>query len=367
MNNRNNKPYNVTIIYDDPKNETGVPVDVSPASVREGAEPLAPWQIALLFGAALFLLWVGGAFSWFLGAEKMTIQKKPESAGSLKNPFDNISLEASAAFVFDIQKQKALYAKNEETQLPLASLTKLVTALIADETLPESDTLTVDKDAIAEEGDNGLLVGERWRKKDLIGLTLLASSNDGAHALASAVEAFQKANAAQATSTTNHSADAEDTGQAPHDTSFVSVMNVRAETLGMNQTYFLNAIGLDMHEKESGAYGSARDVAVLLAYILRTRPDIFEATQYEKKTFTSEDGVAHELKNTNERIFAVPGLVASKTGFTDIAGGNLAVLFEAGPMYPIAVVVLGSSVEGRFNDVEQLAAATLQYVTARSN
>lgn len=362
MNNRNNKPYNVTIIYDDPKKETGVPADVSPVAIREGREPLAPWQIALLFGAALFLLWVGGAFPWFLEGEKRAIQKEQESVASLKNPFDRILLEASAAFVFDIQKQKALYAKNEEKQLPLASLTKLVAALIAEETLPESGILTVDKDAIAEEGDNGLLVGERWRKKDLIGLTLLASSNDGTHALASAVEAFQKANAARATSTPNHSSDTEDTGQATHDASFVSAMNARAKALGMKQTYFLNANGLDMHEKESGAYGSARDIAALLAYILREHPDIFEATQYEKKTFISEDGVAHELKNTNERIFAVPGLVASKTGFTDIAGGNLAVLFEAGPMYPVAVVVLGSSVEGRFSDIEKLVAATLGYL-----
>lgn len=350
MNNRNNKPYNVTIIYDDPKNKTGIPADVSPASVRNGAEPLVPWQFALLFGVAFFLLWVGGAFSWFLGEEKMTVQKEPESAASLKNPFDSISLEASAAFVFDVQKQKALYAKNEETQLPLASLTKLVTALIAEETLPENGVLTVDKDAIAEEGDNGLLVGEQWRKRDLIELTLLASSNDGARALATAVEAFEKA---QAT-----------TSDAVF--SFTDAMNARAGALGMNQTYFLNPAGLDAQKNESGAYGSARDIAVLLEYILRTNPDILDATPYEKITFMSESGVEHALENTNERTSAIPGIVASKTGFTDLAGGNLAVLFEAGPMYPVAVVVLGSSIEGRFSDVEKLVAATLEYLNLES-
>lgn len=346
MNNRNNKPYNVTIIYDDPKNETEIPADVSPASVRDGAEPLAPWQIALLFGAAFFLLWVGGAFPWFLGKEKTTIQKGPESAASLKNPFDGISLEASAAFVFDIQKQKVLYAKNEETQLPLASLTKLVTALIAEETLPESDIFTVGKDAIAEEGDNGLLVGERWRKKDLIGLTLLASSNDGARALASAVEAFENSQATSSDAVF----------------SFADAMNSRAKALGMNQTYFLNPAGLDAQKNESGASGSARDIAVLLEYTLRTNPGILDATPYEKMTFISESGVEHALKNTNEQTDAIPGIVASKTGSTDLAGGNLAVIFEAGPMYPVAVVVLGSSVDGRFNDVEKLVAATLEYL-----
>ncbi|MBI3020309.1 MAG: hypothetical protein HYY60_03235, partial [Parcubacteria group bacterium] len=50
---------------------------------------------------------------------------------------------------------------------------------------------------------------------------------------------------------------------------------------------------------------------------------------------------------------------------TDLAGGNLAIIFEAGPMYPVVVVVLGSSVEGRFDDVEKLVWASLDYITKR--
>ncbi len=353
MNQQNNKPYNVTIIYDTPK-EAEV-VTHAPETAKEGdktKKTLAPWQIAALFGIVFVLLWAGGAFSWLWGGEKITAENESGVALLPRNPFENISIEANAALVFDIQKQKVLYAKNEETQLPLASLTKLMTALIAEETLPEEGAVVVGKDAIAEEGDNGFLVGERWQKNDLIALTLLASSNDGAHALASAVEAFKKENDATASS-------------SDRAVSFTEMMNVQAKTLGMNQTYFLNAAGLDVQKNESGAYGSARDVAALLEYILRNHPGILDATPFDKMTFTSHDGVAHNAKNTNEQTAAIPGLVASKTGFTDLAGGNLAVLFEAGPMYPVAVVVLGSSVDGRFTDVEQLVSATLTRLNQR--
>ncbi|MBI3019811.1 MAG: D-alanyl-D-alanine carboxypeptidase [Parcubacteria group bacterium] len=306
-NSRNNKPYNVTIIYDTPK-EAEIVTHPVPETVVAGIgakKTLVPWQIAALFGVVFTLLWTGGAFSWLWGG-----------------------------------------------------------------------AVVVGKEAIAEEGDNGLLVGERWRKDDLIALTLLASSNDGAHALASAVEAFQKEN--ETSATPNQSSQSSDgtpvveqsslrgtAGQASQEIPFVEMMNARAKDLGMNQTYFLNAAGLDAQKNESGAYGSARDVAALLEYILRTSPGIFAATPYEKMTFTSRDGIAHNAKNTNEQMAAIPGLVASKTGFTDLAGGNLAIIFEAGPMYPVAVVVLGSSVEGRFNDVAHLVSATLARLNQR--
>ena len=283
MNQQNNKPYNVTIIYDTPK-EAGI-VTHTPETAKEVTEAekiLAPWQIAALFGVVLALLLAGGAFSWIWNGKEDTSENTTKAEVLPKNPFDGMLIEARAAFVFDIKKQKILYAKNEETQLPLASLTKLMTALIAEETLPKGDAVVVGKDAIAEEGDNGLLVGERWRKDDLIALTLLASSNDGAHALASAVEIFQKENKTSATSTET-------------EISFTKIMNTRARDLGMDQTYFLNAAGLDVQKNESGAYGSARDVAALLEFILRNHSSILDATPYEKMTFTSK------TRNTNLR------------------------------------------------------------------
>jgi D-alanyl-D-alanine carboxypeptidase len=60
----------------------------------------------------------------------------------------------------------------------------------------------------------------------------------------------------------------------------------------------------------------------------------------------------------------IPSLIASKTGFTDLAGGNLAVIFDAGFEYPIIVVVLGSSQTGRFTDVEKLVNLSLRKISS---
>jgi D-alanyl-D-alanine carboxypeptidase len=78
----------------------------------------------------------------------------------------------------------------------------------------------------------------------------------------------------------------------------------------------------------------------------------------------SEDGFIHTAENTNKQVYSFPGLLGSKTGYTDYAGGNLAVVFDAGLNHPIAVVVLGSSLDGRFTDVRKLVDATAEYMTS---
>ena len=68
-------------------------------------------------------------------------------------------------------------------------------------------------------------------------------------------------------------------------------------------------------------------------------------------------------KNTNIDVEKIPGLLASKTGYTTLAGGNLVVAFDASIGRPIIVVVLGSSQEGRFKDVQSLVNASIKYVS----
>lgn len=85
-----------------------------------------------------------------------------------------------------------------------------------------------------------------------------------------------------------------------------------------------------------------------------------EATTHLLLTTHSLDGAVHNLENTNKFVETFPGIVASKTGTTDLAGGNFALIFDAGPMRPIAVVVLGSTPDERFSDAEQLIFAALK-------
>jgi D-alanyl-D-alanine carboxypeptidase len=70
-------------------------------------------------------------------------------------------------------------------------------------------------------------------------------------------------------------------------------------------------------------------------------------------------------RNTNRETGKFPLLLASKTGYTDLAGGNLALAFDAGFNHPIVVVVLGSSYDGRFADAEKLVWSTLEYLQSR--
>ncbi|PIP73894.1 MAG: hypothetical protein COW88_00520 [Candidatus Lloydbacteria bacterium CG22_combo_CG10-13_8_21_14_all_47_15] len=271
-----------------------------------------------------------------------------------KNPFAGISLEAEAAYVADAITGEILFAKNATTQLPLASITKVMTAVVASELAPRETIINISPEAIAKEGDTGLRTGERWRLADILDFTLIASSNDGAYAVASALNSLLELTVVSAEVPT-----------ASTDAHFIKRMNEKAAGIGMSETFFLNESGLDEHASLSGAYGSAKDMARLFTYALLNHPDILEATRYETLNIESLDAIAHEVENTNKRIGALPGIVASKTGFTDLAGGNLIIAFEAGPMRPIIVSVLGSSQDGRFDDVEKLVWASVEQIAVK--
>ena len=172
--------------------------------------------------------------------------------------------------------------------------------------------------------------------RDLLDFSLMTSSNDGVTALSEAVEASVGIPMAQ-------------------------LMTNRARALGLKQTYVLNPTGLDEHEQFfSGAYGSAKDMGILLAHIANYNPGALEATTASDRVFVNLDSKEFVAHNTNNVTGNIPGLSASKTGFTDLAGGNLAVAFEPEPGHTIIVVVLGSTIDGRFSDVEKLVRVALE-------
>jgi D-alanyl-D-alanine endopeptidase (penicillin-binding protein 7) len=271
--------------------------------------------------------------------------KNQPAIGVLKpQAFNRVEIEAKAGYVFDVYKNKVIFDKNMEVQLPLASLTKLMTVLTANDLLPKDSKITIKKEFLNTEGDSGLLANESWKLEDLLDFSLIVSSNDGARSIASVV-------GATLLNTNDYSLGRKD---------FIDKMNIKAKELGLNQTYFINESGLD-EENVSGGYGSAEDVGKLMQFMITERPGILDATRNQKETissFTKE----HIAKNTNTDIENIPGLIASKTGYTDMAGGNLAIAFDASIGRPIIVVVLGSSEKGRFNDVNRLVEASLEYI-----
>ncbi len=259
--------------------------------------------------------------------------------------FENIETKASAVYVYDLSQNKALYKKNETVQLPLASITKLMTALVAVELLPDNSKITIRSDFLKEEGDSGLLVSESWNMRDLLDFSLVTSSNDGARSIASVIGAV------------NLSTDDYDVGRKE----FLDKMNKKAQDMGLTQTFFVNETGLDISSDISGGYGSAVDVNEIMKYLILNYPDVLEPTKYQNIEVVS-NSKNHRGRNTNNFIGEIPGLIGSKTGFTNMAGGNLTIAFDAGLGQPVIVTVLGSTQEGRFEDVRLLVDATLKYL-----
>jgi len=303
--------------------------------------------------AFLLVLVLFGVGLWYTTKDSDIIDASLEQARTLEediagqspplDPYKDLVLDAKATFVFDINNGEVLFAQNEELQLPLASLTKLMTVYTASEYLTQNDVVIVDDVSLTAEGDSGLFANESWWFKDLTDFTLIVSSNDGANTLATAAGIKI----------------AQESKQPLTNNTFLNKMNANARRIGLAQTYYLNETGLDPTEEFSGSYGSARDIALLLNHIIQSKPELLSATTYVTATFHSIDDFPHEASNTNEHVGNIPGLIASKTGFTDLAGGNLAVVFDAGMGHPIIIAVLGSTLEGRFTDVEKLVGAVL--------
>ena len=263
--------------------------------------------------------------------------KISETLPYVKNPFDSVSIEARSAIVFDIKNQKIIYAKDDQAPRPLASITKLMTSLVASKELNKDSVITITRKDVASEGDSGLRVGEKILFQKIVDFTLTGSSNDGASAIATAAM----------------------TASAKH---FSTSMNILAREIGLKGLLFGNSTGLDGDSVNAGAYGTARDVAMLLSYIVKEKPALISATRYQNISIESEKGVKHSTKNTNEAIPFIPGLIGGKTGYTELSQGNLAIAFDPSLGNPYAIVVLGSSEEGRFEDVKKLVGATLLYI-----
>ncbi len=276
-----------------------------------------------LLGVALLLL-------LFLRVwEKQTAPPLPpaEPAGGneqLESPKEFLApnLVAKSALIYDMATDRFLFEQTSLTPLPTASLGKVMTALLATENLPATSTVT--------------FAGDVFPLRKLINLTLLASINDGAEALAAAVAA--------------------QTGE-----NFITLMNRRAADLGLRQTFFLDASGLDWSTNFAGGYSSARDLAHLFAHIIKNQPALLEATKETGYIIKSATGQLYYPANTNKAVSQIPDLLASKTGSTDLAGGNLVTVFDRGLNQPVVAVILGSTLEARFSDMTALTRAAMEH------
>ena len=236
----------------------------------------------------------------------------------------SVPVEAKAVSVYDVTQKKTLYGKNDDVAMPLASLAKIMTIIAALNTYNPDDTISISQNAINQAGDYGLFANEKWKVGDLAKLTLVVSSNDGAYAFSENIP------------------------------DFLNKINEKAKKIGAQKALFLNSNGLDLSASQAGAFATASDVNQMAVFAYDDYPYIFGATILPEIHLKSVSGFEHTFKNTDTILSDIPDLLFSKTGFTNIAGGNLCIIFKNKSGHEIAITILGSTFDGRFNDMKKL-------------
>jgi D-alanyl-D-alanine carboxypeptidase len=290
-----------------------------------------------IFGVTLFRSTNSGSTTDLREVVPAQVPLSQTKDQNIPQKLGDIAIVGKSAYVWDVRAQRALYSKNADKPLPLASLTKLMTSLLAYELIEANAETTVPLSAVRQESSGGLSAGEKFTIDSLQQLSLISSSNGAAYTLAASVGSLL--------------GERDPVGQ------FLAGMNIRAQELGLTTLSFKNATGLDISSTEPGAIGTARDITFLLEHILNTYPDIVDPTRLSNTRVYDIQGIYHEVENTNGVLDKIPNLIASKTGFTDLAGGNLIVAFDLGFDRPIIVTVLGSTRSDRFVDVLTLIEA----------
>lgn len=234
------------------------------------------------------------------------------------------NLDARAYYVVNASNGEVLGGRNAHERVPIASITKLMTVIVALDRLKPDDVVTVTGNA-AQVGESRIPLarGQRITVRDLLAGALIQSANNAADALASAASG----------------------GDVPL---FVSWMNERAQRLGLRDTHFVRPDGLDA----PGHVSSARDVAVLarvamrlpiVRTLVRERSDEIESGRFTVRTW-------------NDLLGVFPGLIGVKTGHTDDAGW-CEVAAARRPGFTIYAVILGSPTRSQRNfDLQRLLA-----------
>jgi D-alanyl-D-alanine carboxypeptidase len=302
---------------------------------------------AILFGVSLSLRTEATPVATPTPVEEIkttpTLKERSE-ARALTDAFKAVPLGAQAVVVWDVKQARPLFGRNSTAQMPLASLTKPMLAYSANQVIGDDVVVTVTGRDLAEEGSSGMRPGDRFLYKDLRSATLVASLNDGANAISRTMGEILK----------------KDDLPSLQMRSAIGIMNASAFNLGLSQSFFYNEDGLDLGPGQPGALGSAEDVAKIFSALITEYPDTLKATTEGGYVLTALSGAKYQYWNTNQRLNDVPNLKGSKTGYTALADGNLAVAFEYEGT-TLVVVILGSSKEGRFDDVRSVVSFLLSH------
>ena len=275
------------------------------------------WLFALAFGTAQDsgLRWVEAP------AAAQTAAAEAGEPAALTAAQPDLTLNCRAVCLIDQDTGTVLYEKNADQQMPIASITKVMTLLLTFEAIHDGrltlDTLVPVSEHAYHMGGSQIWLepGEQFTLDEMIKAICVSSANDAAVAVAELVGGSEQG--------------------------FVQMMNDRAAELGMTNTTFHNACGLDTE----GHLSTARDVAIMSRQILTTCPEVLHYTGIWIDTLR---GGATQLVNTNKLLRRYNGITGLKTGTTGGAGVCISASATRDGLNLIAVVLGAPSSKDRF-------------------
>jgi serine-type D-Ala-D-Ala carboxypeptidase (penicillin-binding protein 5/6) len=238
------------------------------------------------------------------------------------HPQPRLEVTAASAILVDLDARQVLWERSPADRRAPASLTKMVTAMVAVDHARLDRELTVPPEAARMEPDvMGLSAGEIVTVEDLLYGLFLDSGNDAAETLARAIIPRSR---------------------------FLAEMNAKARLLGLADTSFANPTGLDA----PGHYSSAYDLAVVAGYLETRYPQLAAIASARERPIPATAGhKAFDPRNLNKLVWNYPGANGLKTGLTDEAGGCVAGSATRGGRH-LVVLVMGSKVF--FTEAERL-------------
>jgi serine-type D-Ala-D-Ala carboxypeptidase (penicillin-binding protein 5/6) len=221
------------------------------------------------------------------------------------------TLSAASSLVKDVSSGALLYTKNEHKRVPIASTTKIMTAVVGTAHFKPNDVLEVISLKGVSGATMGLTLGERISFRSLLYGMLLNSGNDAAYTIAHNYPGGYK--------------------------SFIDAMNSKAKELGLENTHFDNPAGFD----SPNHYSSAFDLSIIAGHASENVSIMKVVGTKEAQVGSVNGDEIHNLKNLN-KLLNTPGVIGFKTGFTPVAKENFVGLIERDG-HKIITVVLGSN------------------------
>ncbi len=281
-----------------------------------------------------FIICISIMFS-LCGVSAATISSECDIA-DIAVPIDNtvtdaaigtqLDIKAKSAILMEVNTGKILYEANADQKLPPASITKIMSLLLVMEAIDSGkmsveDVISASEHACSMGGSQiWLEPGETMTVDDLLKAAVIASANDATVALGEQIAGSEEG--------------------------FVAMMNARAKELGMTNTNFINATGLDAE----GHISSAHDVAIMSAELIKH--DLIK--NYSTVWMDSLRGGESELVNTNKLVRFYEGTTGLKTGTTSGAGYCLSATAERNGLELVAVIMSGDTSNDRFNGAKKL-------------